>query len=155
MSLRFLLSPSISMANESITLRLTDYDVYDAECGIEDGYLFHIYKRRSLRKIGYISLRLGESEGLYYLGHIGYRIDEPYRGHGFARQACELMAPLMQDEGLRSVVITTDVDNLPSRRTCEKLGCVLESIVPVPDRFRAVCSGSPAKCRYLYFPFGR
>ena len=144
-----------TLHNEQIVLRLTNYEVSDAEYGISDGYLFHIYKRHSLKKIGYISLRLGESPGLYYLGHIGYRIDEPYRGHGFAAQACRLMTPVMQQEGLQSLVITTDTDNWASRRTCDKIGCVLESVVPVPEAYRILCSGSTAKCRYIYFPFGR
>ena len=144
-----------TLHNEQIVLRLTNYEVTDAEYGISDGYLFHIYKRHSLKKIGYISLRLGESPGLYYLGHIGYRIDEPYRGHGFAAQACRLMTPVMQQEGLQSLVITTDTDNWASRRACEKIGCVLESVVPVPEAYRILCSGSTAKCRYIYFPFGR
>ena len=61
----------------------------------------------------------------------------------------------MREEGLNSVVITTDTDNWPSRRTCEKLGCVLESVVPVPEAYRILCSGSTAKCRYIFFPFGR
>ena len=155
MSLLALLSGASSLHNEQIVLRLTNYQVSDASCGIEDGYLFHIYKRHSLRKMGYISLRLGESRGLYYLGHIGYRIDEPYRGHGYAAQACELLNPIMREEGLLSVVITTDTDNWASRRTCEKIGCILESVVPVPEEFRVMCSGSTAKCRYIYFPFGR
>lgn len=154
MSLLSLLSGS-SLHNEQIVLRLTNYDLYDAECGIEDGYLFHIYKRHSLKKIGYISLRLGESPGLYYLGHIGYRIDAPYRGHHYALQACRLLNHVMREEGLNSVVITTDTDNWASRRTCEALGCVLESIVPVPEPYRIMCSGSTQKCRYIYFPFGR
>lgn len=144
-----------SLHNDQIVLRLSNAELYDEECGIEDGYLFYIYRRHSLRKIGYISLRLGESPGLYYLGHIGYRIDEPYRGNGYAAQACRLLTPVMRQEGLLSVVITTDTDNWASRRTCEKIGCVLESVVPVPEKYRIMCSGSPAKCRYIYFPFGR
>ena len=141
--------------NGAIDLRLSGEDVFNEECGIQDGYVFYIYKHHGLHKMGYVSLRLGESPSLYYLGHIGYRIDEPYRGNGFAAQACRLLTPVMRRENLLSVVITTDPDNWASRRTCEKIGCVLESVVPVPEEFRIMCSGSPAKCRYIYFPFGR
>ena len=146
MSLLSWLGSAGSLHNEQIVLRLTNVEIADEECGIADGYLFHIYKRHSLRRIGYISLRLG---------HIGYRIDEPYRGHGYAAQACRLLAPVMRQEGLLSVVITTDTDNWASRRTCENIRCVLESVVPVPEQYRVMCSGSPAKCRYIFFPFGR
>ena len=155
MSLFAFIGAASALHYDQITLRLANYDMADEECGIRDGYLFHIYKKHSLRKVGYISLRLGESPGLYYLGHIGYRVDEPYRGHGYAYQALKALAPLMRQEGLISVVITTDTDNWPSRKTCEKFGCVLESTVPVPQQYRVLCSGSPAKCRYVYFPFGR
>ena len=136
--------------NGAIDLRLSGEDVFNEECGIQDGYVFYIYKHHGLHKMGYVSLRLGESPSLYYLGHIGYRIDPPYRGNGYARQACELLQPLMREHGLRSVVITTDTDNVASRKTCEHLGCVLESIADVPNESRVRCSGSEKKCRHIY-----
>ena len=135
--------------DEEIALVLTPEDVRDPRLGIEDGYTFDIFARRSLRRAGYVSLRLGESPALYYLGHIGYRVEPPFRGHGYAARACGLLAPLMRQLGLRSVCITADPDNAPSRRTCENLGCELESIVDVPSAYRAVCAGSTQKCRYI------
>ena len=140
----------LHFSNGVIDLRLSGEDVASEECGIQDGYVFYIYKHHGLHKMGYVSLRLGESPSLYYLGHIGYRIDPPYRGHGYAQQACELLRPLMSEHGLRSVVITTDTDNIASRRTCEHLGCALESIADVPNEYRVLCSGSDRKCRYIY-----
>ena len=137
--------------NGEIDLRLSSEDVYNEEYGIQDGYVFYIYKHHGLHKMGYVSLRLGESPSLYYLGHIGYRIDPLYRGYGYARQACELLRPLLREHGLRTVVITTDPDNTASRRTCEHLGCVLESIADVPQEYRVLCSGSEQKCRYIFF----
>ena len=133
-----------------IDLLLSDTDVSDAECGIIDGFLFYIYNRKSRKYAGYVSLRLGESPALYYLGHIGYRIEPEWRGNHYAERACRLLIPLLEELGLESVVITTDVDNLPSRRTCERLGCDLERIAPVPEKYRGVCSGSTAKCRYIW-----
>lgn len=147
---RLLRRPAFS--NGEIDLYMTSQDVSDALCGITDGYVFEIYRARSRDYVGYVSLRLGESPALYYLGHIGYRIEKSHRGHGYAEAACRLIAPLIARLRLGSVVITTDVDNLPSRRTCEKLGCVLERIAPVPPEYRAVCSGSTAKCRYIWLP---
>ncbi|MBQ8082526.1 MAG: GNAT family N-acetyltransferase [Clostridia bacterium] len=139
-----------SFSNDQIDVRLTSQDITSQECGIDDGYLFYIYRRHGLKKIGYVSLRLGESPSLYYLGHIGYRIDEPYRGNGYARQACELIKPFARELGLLSVVITTDTDNMASRKTCERLGCALEAIVPVPPEYQPLCSGSQYKCRYIW-----
>lgn len=133
-----------------IDLVLSNEDVADAECGITDGYTFYIYKAKTRLYLGYVSVRLGESPALYYLGHIGYRVEAEHRGHGYAGRACRLITPLLRRLRLCSLVITTDVDNLPSRHTCERLGCSLERIAPVPAAYRAVCSGSTQKCRYIW-----
>ena len=136
-------------SDEEIMLILSNEIVENSEIGVTDGYTFYIYERKPRRKVGYISLRLGESPALYYLGHIGYRIDEPYRGHGYAARACRLILPLLQELNLKSICITANPDNIPSRKTCEKIGCELESIVTIPRKFRLVCSGDTAKCRYI------
>ena len=135
--------------DEVLELRLQQAGQYDLACGIEDGYTFDLYRRAGRQPVGYVSLRLGESPALYYLGHIGYRIYQGFRGHGYAARAVRLMAPLMRQEGLLHPVITTDVDNLPSRRTCENLGCTLEWVAPVPPEHREECMGSKFKCRYV------
>lgn len=144
----FLRRPAFS--DDTLDLILTDDDVRDELCGITDGYMFHLYLHRTKRYVGYVSLRMGESPALYYLGHIGYRVEREYRGHGYAQRACRLLKPLLKELGLCSVVITTDTDNLPSRKTCEALGCVLERVAPVPEAYRIICSGSRAKCRYIW-----
>ena len=74
-------------------------------------------------------LRVGEDESLFYLGHIGYHVDPPFRGHSAALHACRLCVPVFHELGMRTFVITTDEDNLPSILTCERLGCILESTV--------------------------
>ena len=135
--------------DDEIALYLSDEDVTNHEIGVKDGYTFDIYERKPRRRVGYVSLRLGESPALYYLGHIGYRIDAPYRGHGYAAKACLLLIPLMQKLQLKTICITANPDNIPSRKTCEKIGCELESIVPVPRRFSYHCEGATHKCRYI------
>ena len=133
-----------------IDLVLSNEDVSDQECGIEDGYTFYLYLSGTRHYVGYVSLRLGESPALYYLGHIGYRIEEPYRDHGYAGRACRMIIPLIRQLGLRSLVITTNVENIPSRKTCEHLSCTLERIAPVPQAYRPVCMNAPWKCRYIW-----
>ncbi len=139
-----------AFADGEIELVLSNETVADREIGILDGYVFKIYLVGQRDYAGYVSLRLGESAALYYLGHIGYRIEPNFRGRGYAARGCELMLPLIRKLGIKSLVITNDVDNLPSRRTCERLGCELERIAPVPPEYRAVCSGSTRKCRYIW-----
>ena len=56
----------------------------------------------------------------------------------------------MKAMGMRSFVITTDEDNPASSRTCEKLGCVLESTVDVPAWCRIEFDISARKRRYVY-----
>jgi len=141
--------------NNEIGIVLSEECIADFSCGIEDGYKFHIYQNKDRHKAGYISLRLGESPSLFYLGHIGYRIEPEYRGHHYAAQACSLLIPFIKTLELHTVVITNNPDNIPSRRTCEILGCSLECVVQVPAEFRDICSGAKEKCRYiLHIPRG-
>lgn len=139
-----------SFSNQDIDLYLSDELVYDLTCGYTDGYTFSIVDKKTRQYAGYVSLRMGESPQLYYLGHIGYRVEEPFRGHRYAQQACELILPLLRRLGYQSLVITNNVDNWPSRKTCEALGCVLERIVPVPEFCREICMNAPYKCRYIW-----
>lgn len=118
----------------------------DGACSL----IFDIVEQSSGKVAGEIALRIGEGEALYYLGHIGYHIDPPFRGHGGALQACRMCLPIIRDMGMRSFVITTDEDNYPSIRTCEKLGCILESTVDVPAWCRAEFTLSNRKRRYVF-----
>ncbi len=102
------------------------------------------------REIGQISYRDGESRCVYYYGHIGYHIDEPWRGNHFAEKACRLITGEIRMSGKTSVVITCDPDNIPSRKTCEHLGCELESTVKVPEDIREKYEIGPVKCRYIW-----
>lgn len=112
--------------------------------------VFDIVDRNTSRTAGEIALRIGEGGSLFYLGHIGYHMDPPFQGRHGALRACRMVIPLLQEMGMRSFVITTDDDNIPSIRTCEKLGCVLESTVDVPNWCRVEFCLSHRKRRYVY-----
>ena len=122
----------------------------DDEMGFGEEYNWVIAPHGRHREMGRISLRLGESACVYAFGHIGYHVDPPYRGHRFAEKACRLIVPVILRSGKDSVVITCDPDNLPSRKTCEALGCELERIIEVPAWIRAQWSISRVKCRYIW-----
>ena len=113
-------------------------------------FIFDIVERSTGRMAGEIALRIGDSAEQFYLGHIGYHVNPPFRGHGYAGKACALCVPLMKDFGMSSAVITTDPTNLPSVRTCIKLGCTLESTVSVPDWVRGKLDISTEKHRYIW-----
>ena len=122
----------------------------DSDMGFGEIYDYIILPHGVRREAGRISLRLGESPCVYYFGHIGYHVDLPYRGRHYARRACALLRPVIEAAGKSSVVITTDPDNLPSRRTCEGLGCTLERVVQVPESIRGRWIISEVKCRYIW-----
>ncbi|MBR6030024.1 MAG: GNAT family N-acetyltransferase [Clostridia bacterium] len=130
------------------------YPVWHSLAGEEpefgDVYDYVITERGRTREIGRVEARLGESECLYYFGHVGYHIDPPWRGHHYAARACRLIAGVFRRAGFTSVVITCDPDNTASRRTCESLGCERERTVAVPARVRNRWEISAEKHRYIW-----
>ena len=101
--------------------------------------------------VGRVGLRLGNTDYLEkYLGHIGYGIAAKHRGHGYAAKACRLVRPVAIDHGFRTLWITCNPDNYPSRRTCEALGCELVEIVDLPPDSNMYLRGERRKCRYRW-----
>ncbi|MCL2647841.1 MAG: GNAT family N-acetyltransferase [Phycisphaerales bacterium] len=98
---------------------------------------------------GSISLRLGHSVNLdYYLGHIGYHVLPPARGHHYAQRACQLLLSLARAHGQKVLWLTCNPENLPSRRTIERIGATLVNIVTVPSDNSLYSQGDRHKCRY-------
>lgn len=111
-------------------------------------YNFHICDWQGNR-VGACDLRIGYNDNLYYGGHIGYAVDEEFRGHHYAAKACELLFALARKHGMPYLYITCNPDNLPSRKTCEYLGCELLGIVELPeDNEMRVQDGETEKCVY-------
>lgn len=115
--------------------------------------IFDVVELEEGRTAGELALRVGDGPALFYLGHVGYHIDPPFRGKNYAYKACLLGLPIFGTLGQNTVIVTTDVDNYPSIRTCEKLGCRLESTVNVPEPQRTEFELSARKRRYLYVSF--
>jgi tagatose 1,6-diphosphate aldolase len=98
---------------------------------------------------GAIGFRIGSNHTIeMYYGHFGYHVYPPARGHHYAERACRLLLPLAYRHGLRTLWITCNPDNYASRRTCERLGARLVSIVPVPEEDALYVRGDREKCRY-------
>lgn len=118
--------------------------------GIEPAYRFKLYRDGEEREIGRIDLRIGHTHDIVmYNGHIGYAVEPHARGHHFAERASRLLLPLARKHGLRELWITCNPDNIPSRRTCERLGARLIDTVPVPSQSEMYQRGEREKCRYL------
>jgi len=77
------------------------------------------------------------------LGHIGYSVVPWKQRRGHATRALALMLVRARVTGLRYVDITTDPDNLASRRTIEANGGVLHEMFVKPAAF-----GNGPGCRY-------
>ena len=93
--------------------------------------------------VGKISIRIGDNFHTYYNGHIGYEVDEPYRGHGYAGRAARMVLEVARHHGMKSIYITCAEDNLASARTIEGLGAELAEICQVPREYFAWYEGIP------------
>ncbi|MBE6109656.1 MAG: GNAT family N-acetyltransferase [Erysipelotrichaceae bacterium] len=96
--------------------------------------IYGIFLHGSSMRIGECDIRLGMNEELYYAGNIGYRIYEPYRGHGYAYEAAKMLMRIAREiHGFDEIILTCSPDNIASRKTLEKLGGVLVETVNVPS----------------------
>lgn len=103
-------------------------------------------------KMGACDLRIGHNARVYYGGGIGYRVEEPHRGHHYAGKACLLLFELARRHGMEYVIITCSPDNQPSRRTCEWLGGELLEIAELPeDNDMRMEDGETHKCIYRFY----
>lgn len=135
--------------DDTVSLRLISVEKGTPQLGTVLSLNYEIRDRETNKVAGRIGLRFGESEAIFYLGHVGYSVKPEFRGRKYAYQACRLCLPLFQKQNMESICITTDEDNVPSIRTCEKLGCRYESTVDVPSWCRQLFEISMKKRRYI------
>lgn len=112
-------------------------------------YKFKVLLHDSSEMIGHINLRIENTEKiLKYIGHIGYGIDEQYRGNKFAAKACKLIKQVAKDNGLDSVIITCNTDNFASRKICENIGARFIEVIDIPETSDLYSLNETQKCRY-------
>lgn len=87
-------------------------------------YVFEMYLADTNQNIGSIKLRPKlTSELEEYGGHIEYDVKKKYRGNNYAERSCKLLFPLMKKKlNIDPVIITCNPANVPSVKTCEKIG---------------------------------
>jgi predicted acetyltransferase len=61
----------------------------------------------------------------YCLGHVGYSVVPWKRGRGYATRALQLLLPRAKEEALSYIELTTDANNIASRRVIEANGGTL------------------------------
>ena len=98
--------------------------------------------------VGGIHVWIGHSIRIHYCGHIGYEINEQYRNRGYMTKACLALIPFLRKCGFKQVLITTDEDNIASRRVCEKIGAALIKVVDTPKWTGMYRDGQRKTCIY-------
>ena len=109
------------LKTSEITLKVNQLTTYIKEKDYVPAYGFDIILNQTQEVIGKCSLRIGYKTILYYGGHIGYQIDEPYRGNHYAQKACLLLFELAKKHHMPYLIITCHPENIASRKTLEKL----------------------------------
>ena len=112
-------------------LVLLEYVQNDLPSGFTPYRIFSIQVHHV--EVGKIVLRDGSDQEHYFDGHIGYTIDEEYRGHHYAYEACLLLQDYIERD---HVIITCDPDNTPSLKTIEKLGSVYMESKVIPTHLK-------------------
>ena len=78
-----------NLTGDTMELRLIHFDQGN---DVEIPYYWYEIIPKALNKpVGKISIRLGDNYHSYYNGHIGYEVDEEYRGHGYSYQAAKMV----------------------------------------------------------------
>jgi predicted acetyltransferase len=143
--------PPDNLASGEIRLQFDSIVPGDPARGFVPYYHFHILERTK-GEIGHINFRVGNTgHVLVCAGHIGYQIEEQFRGQGYALQACRAITPWVRSF-YKSVTITSDPDNPASISTIEKLGAVFVDEVAVPKDDPHYLRGSRTKRRYRWEP---
>lgn len=116
---------------------------------IVPAYHFWMLQSEEPKIVGGINLRIGEGPNIdRVIGHVGYHVYPFARGHRYAERACRLLLPLARHHGVDPLWITCNPDNIPSRKTIERLGGVLTQTLPIPMDHPLRARGETEKCIY-------
>ena len=137
------------LKTDEIMLRLEKAAEGNPEKGWVPEYHFAICNPQG-EKMGVCDLRLGHNEKLYYGGNIGYRVEQPYRGHHYAGKACKLLFELAKQHEMGHVIITCNPENIASKKTCEYVGGTLLEIAELPADSDMRAKGETHKCIFKF-----
>lgn len=145
-----------ALVDGDLELRLVERTPADHERGFEPTYRFAMVRAASGIAMGNISLRVGHSEHLtLYRGHIGFGVEERFRGNRLALRSCRLLAGLARHHSVVPLWLTCDQGNLASQRTLELLGAVFVEIRTMPADYPYIEYYPPEsriKRRYRWIP---
>ena len=138
-----------NLQEEDFQLRLEKTAAADPVQGWVPAYHFAICSPEG-EKMGNCDLRIGHNERLYYGGHIGYQVEEAFRGRHLAARAVRLLLLLAEKHGLGYGLITCHPENMASRRTAEWAGFRLLETASVPAWHDLARDGSTHACIFAY-----
>jgi tagatose 1,6-diphosphate aldolase len=114
-------------------------------------YKFEMRTTVTAQKLGRINFRVGNTKDIImYAGHLGYDVEQKYRGNRYAARSCQLLFPLARKHSIDPIWITCNPDNIASRKTCEIVGGKLIEIVDLPEDNDQYQDGDRQKCRYRF-----
>ena len=99
--------------------------------------------------LGTIRLRIGPPDSVRVAGNIGYDVKEKFRGQHYAERSCLLLFPLAAAHGLKLVFLNVDPNNIPSIRTCERLGAQRLETIHIKKDHLTYSQGSRYHRRYF------
>lgn len=115
--------------------------------------VFDIYVDAMSRVVGRCEYRFEQGIDLVYYGNVGYVIYSPYRGNNYAYKACVQLLALLKERyaEMDEVYITCNPDNMPSKRTIEKLGATYLQTVDVDPKHELFRYGEVQKDVYVVY----
>ena len=136
------------LTDGEIDLKIEDKTPSNDEKGYVPAYKYRTTIHNSDDSMGNIDIRIGYNENIYYGGNIGYSIIKVHRGNSYASKACRIIKQVAIAHGMDRLIITCNLDNFPSRATCEKVGLKLKEIIDLPPYNEMYQDGERQKCVY-------
>ncbi|MDR2661256.1 MAG: GNAT family N-acetyltransferase [Lactobacillaceae bacterium] len=122
--------PIENIENEVVFLKFDIRNENDPSGLPRDSFL--IYNKKN-DLVGKISLLYGYDKNVRYSGHIQYEIDPEDRGHNYAYYATKAIEKIAKEYVMKYLYIVTEIDNIPSKKTIEKLGGQFQETTDVPE----------------------
>ncbi len=138
------------LIDKDLELVLVKTTPADDTKGYVPSYNFKMINTSTKEKMGDINLRIGYNENIKYGGHMGYGVDEKFRGNHYATRSIKLLLPFAKQHGLKEITITCDPENKASRKTCELAGGKFEEIIDLPEYNDQYKRGDRKNCIYKF-----
>ncbi|MBU2510821.1 GNAT family N-acetyltransferase [bacterium] len=149
--IEFKLKPGERIKGEEIDLVLDQCFPENLKKGHVPAYRFFIVLSSSNTKVGYLNLRIGTNVSIEkYAGHIGYGIDEEFRGNNYAAKACNLTKGILKQHAINPVWITSNPENQASIKTLQRIGAEFIETLDVPKDHEIYLEGDHRKSRFLW-----